>query len=220
MTYFNLYKTKLQILFENLKLRGLLYSILLHLSFVLLYFAITYTSDYSTYDFGTDSKYSTMPQSTGKAHKKLTVSKAIPQEPVKKSPWGTEKSETTEQTENAEDAADIANAEDLSFHPNATSPRMIGSMKQDYPALARQMNIEATVYVSIIINKNGKVIKVKISGVVLSKKLPSDIENDLKQKFAASLTRSLKEVRFSPPFVEGKNIPIEMEQSVRYTLNQ
>ncbi|MDH4262949.1 MAG: energy transducer TonB [Spirochaetia bacterium] len=220
MDSYNLYKTKLQILFENLKFRGLLYSILLHLGFVLLYFAVTYTSDYSTYDFGTDSTYSSMPQSTGKAHKKLAVSRVVPQKPVKKSPWGTEKSENTEPTESAEDAADIANAEDLSFHPNATSPKMMGSMKQYYPDLARQMNIEATVYVAVIINKSGKVIKVKVSGVVLSKKLPSDVESDLKQKFAAAITRSLKEVRFSPPFIDGKNIPIELEQAVTYTLNR
>jgi hypothetical protein len=219
MNFITNYKIKIRVLFENLKFRGLVYSLLVHLGFVLIYFAITWSSDYSTYDFGTETQFSSVPQTTGKIHKKLAVTQAPKNiERAKKSPDGTEKSQNDADAA-PEDASDIAHAEDLSFHPNATSPRMMGSMKQYYPELARQLNIEATVYVSIIINKTGKVIKVKVSGVVLSQKLPSDREADLKQKFAAAIARSLKEVRFSPPFIDGKNIPIEMEQVVRYKLN-
>lgn len=218
-------KAKLNRIFANLQTRALVYSLLIHLGFVLIYFIATFQAGYDTFDFGTEADFSSMPQSQGKVHKKLTLTEAPKEvkkkEKVEKSTEGTEKSDEADDSaaESSEDAADIANAADLSFYPNAATPQMMGSLKQYYPELARQLNIEAAVYVSVVINKSGKVIKVKVSNVTLSKKLPPDRESDLKQKFAAAISRSLKEVRFSPPSVDGKNIPIEMEQVVRYKLN-
>lgn len=215
------WKIKVRRFFNDLVVRGMLYSLLIHLAALLIYLIGTYSSDYSTYDFGSESDFSSVPQTTGKTHKKLAISQAPDKvDPVKKSPEGAEKSpeQADSNAESSQDISDMENATDLSFHPNATSPHMMGSMKQYYPELARQLNVEAAVYVSIVINRTGKVIRVKVSGVTLSQKLPADREADLKKQFAAAITRSLKEVRFSPPFIDGKNIPIEMDQVVRYTL--
>jgi hypothetical protein len=53
---------------------------------------------------------------------------------------------------------------------------------------------------------------------VLSKKLPAETENRLKLEFSESIKRSFAEVRFSAPVIEGKNVPVEMEQVVKYKL--
>ncbi|MDH4200661.1 MAG: energy transducer TonB [Spirochaetia bacterium] len=220
MTPYSIALRKISEIINSTGLQAFLYSMLFHLTILLIYTIINSSGDNFTYEFGTDASFNGV-QSSGKPHKKLSVSEA-PKEIKKaeKSPDGTEKSaETDDQSVSSEDAADIANASDLSFFPNASSPYMVGSLRQYYPQLARQMNVEAAVYVSIVINKNGKVIKVKVTRVVLSKQLPPRLDSDLKIKFGAAITRSLKEVRFSSPMIDGKNVPIEMEQMVRYKLN-
>jgi len=216
-------RIKISSLRDNLNFQGNVYSLLIHLGILLLYLILTYSRNYSTYDLGTDTNFSSMPQKSGKKHKKVPVSEATSIPDFKKKLADGEKSPYSDAEdsiqESQEDTVDIANASDLSFYPNATAPHMMGTLKQDYPELARQMNIEAKIFVSIVINKAGKVIKVKVGGVILSQKLPADREMELKKKFAGSVVRSFKEVYFSPPSIDGKNIPIEMEQVIWYKLN-
>lgn len=214
---------KWQDYWNNLQIRGLLYSVLIHLFFLALYFVLTYSGQTVTYDFGVESGSSStqQPQTQKKKHKKVNISRVVmPKKPTPKtlSENGQPVAPQDQENTDNQDAQDIADAEDMSFHPGATAPHMAGFLRPDYPKSAKQLNVNAKVYVSIVINRDGKVIKVKVTRVVLSKQLPPGTETALKKSFGRSITRALSKVRFSRPYIQGKNIPIEMEQVVDYTL--
>jgi hypothetical protein len=183
--------------------------------------ALNWKSETSLYDFGFESSYNGLPQSSNKPRgKKIKLMERSKEEikPKEKSVYGEVPSEFTESGEMSGDESDIADAVDMAFMPGTPAPSMMGGLKQYYPELARELNVEATVYVSVIINRKGKVIKVKVSSVILSKKLPGSQESYLKERFAESIRKSFSEVIFTKPVIDGKSIPIEMEQVVRYTL--
>ncbi len=62
---------------------------------------------------------------------------------------------------------------DLAFSPNAAPPRLIGKLKKFYPHTARSENIQARVFVKILIDTEGNVLDIEVQKIILSKKLPS-----------------------------------------------
>lgn len=126
----------------------------------------------------------------------------------------------TETTERARGTSDLSNAVDLSFYPNIAPPKPIGRLKKIYPKSARDMDIEATLYVEIFISPSGKVINVNIRGARLNKDLPPDIYSKIVADFTRAARKTLIGARFTPPVVQGKKVPVKMEMPLRFVMDQ
>ncbi|MDH5718245.1 MAG: energy transducer TonB [Spirochaetia bacterium] len=123
------------------------------------------------------------------------------------------------EVDRAEGLSESDEAIDLSFYPNIVPPRPIGRLKKIYPQEARQREVEAVVFVSIVIGKEGNVLGVNILRTRLSKPLPDDIATSLKNKFANAAVTIMKQARFSPPIIDGKKVSIVMEMPLKFELS-
>ncbi len=119
----------------------------------------------------------------------------------------------------AQGTSDDANAVDLTFHPNVVPPRPIGRLKKKYPKIARENGIEALLNVEMLIASNGRVKSVRILAIRLSKTLPAEMHTDVAKSFARDAVEILKDVRFSPPVVQGKQVPVKFEMPLRFRLD-
>ncbi len=115
--------------------------------------------------------------------------------------------------------SDDANAVDLAIFPNVAPPRPIGKLMKSYPQVAKDENVEATLKVEILIASNGRVKRVNILGIRLSKDLPPDKHSSISKAFARDALKILKSVRFTPPIVNGKQTPVKMEMPLQFRLN-
>lgn len=120
--------------------------------------------------------------------------------------------------ERAQGASDDPNAVDLAFQPNVVPPRPVGKLKKFYPPAAREKGIEATINVELLIASNGKVKAVRVLGIRLSKTLPPDAHTEIAKAFARDAIKILQEARFTPPVVQGKNVPVKFEMPLRFRL--
>ncbi|MCX7678062.1 MAG: energy transducer TonB [Spirochaetes bacterium] len=120
--------------------------------------------------------------------------------------------------ERAQGTSDDPNAVDLAFLPNVVPPRPIGKLKKFYPQIAREKGVEATIHVELLIASNGKVKAVTILSIRLSKTLPADEYSLIAKAFARDAVKMLQEARFSPPVVQGKNVPVKFEMPLRFRL--
>ncbi len=145
----------------------------------------------------------------------------LPQRVVKKT-ISTEKGEISEkkQVDRSKGTADSEKPVDLSFYPNIAPPKLIGRLRKDHPQSAKQRNIEATVFVSLLIDRQGYVRQVHIIGTRLSKDLPPDLHSKISRDFARLAIRILRGARFTPSIVEGKKVPIKMELPLQFRLNK
>ncbi len=143
-----------------------------------------------------------------------------PKRIVKKS-ISTEEGETSDEatTERARGTSDLANAVDLSFYPNIAPPKPIGKLKKIYPKSARDMGIEATLFVEIFISPSGKVLEVTIKGTRLNKDLPPEIYGQIVADFSRAARNTLMNARFTPPVIQGKKVPVKMEMPLRYYMD-
>jgi outer membrane biosynthesis protein TonB len=121
-------------------------------------------------------------------------------------------------TERAMGTSDDPNAVDLSFYPNIAPPKVTGKLKKLYPRSAKDMNIEAIVNVEILISSNGRVLSVNILAIRLTKALPPELHTVITKDFARDARKILLEARFTPPVVEGKNVPVKMEMPIKFRL--
>ncbi|MES0490153.1 MAG: energy transducer TonB [Leptospirales bacterium] len=112
----------------------------------------------------------------------------------------------------------IDDALDLSFYPDIIPPRPIGALKKIYPESARQMDVEAVVFVSVAISQSGKVLAVKVLVVKLSKSLPPELEKSLKADFTRDAIAILSQVRFTSTLYEGKKISVIKEFPFQFKL--
>jgi len=142
----------------------------------------------------------------------------LPKRVVKKE-VSSEKGEVTqESTERAKGVSDVANAIDLAFYPNIAPPKLIGRLKKRYPKSAKDLNVEAILNIEILINPKGIVRKIKVTGVKLSKQLPSELSSKIVLDFAREAKKMLLGARFTSPIVEGKKVPVRLEIPLRFTL--
>ncbi len=143
----------------------------------------------------------------------------VPQRVTKK-----EISENTDQPtdySNVERAVGTAvenTAVDLAFMPNIAPPHPVGKLKKRYPEEARQMDVEATVNVQLLISENGRVKKVNVLGIRLSKSLPADKQKELIKKFARETVLILNGAAFTPPIINGKKVSVKYEMPLRFRL--
>ena len=120
--------------------------------------------------------------------------------------------------ERAQGVSESDSAVDLAYFPNVAPPRLVSKLKKIYPPEAKELNIEATVFVELTISSEGRVLKVEIIGIRLSKEMPTEIYSNLVKKFSLAAVSMFKTARFTPPVVEGKKIPVKMEQPLKFKL--
>ncbi len=132
----------------------------------------------------------------------------------------TEKGEPAleETVERAQGTSLSENAVDLAFYPNIVPPRPLGKLKELYPKIAKEKNVEAILNAVLLISAEGKVLSVNVVAVRLSKSLPPDIYGAISAAFSRDAVKILMGARFSPPVVEGKRIPIKMEIPLKFKL--
>jgi len=151
----------------------------------------------------------------------MDIDKIVMPKRVRKKEIDINAEEETQETdvERAEGLSEEENAIDLSFFPNVVPPRLVGRLKKIYPEEARQREIEATVYVSLVIGTEGNVLKVNILGTRLSKPQLTEVEQSLKKAFTIAAIKIMKGARFSPPIIDGKKVSIIMEMPLQFKLD-
>ncbi len=136
------------------------------------------------------------------------------------------KQEVSSESESVSEKAEVKravgtsadSAVDLSFYPNIAPPRPIGRLQKRYPRSAMDMNVEAVVNVELLISSEGRVQNVRIIGIRLSKSIPPEVSSRLMNDFSEDAKKILMGARFTPPVVEGRNIPIKMEMPLRFRI--
>ena len=120
--------------------------------------------------------------------------------------------------ERAQGTSDDPNAVDLAFQPNVVPPRLVGRLRKESPLIAREKAIEATVRVQLLIASSGKVKSVLPLNISLSKQLPPELQANMSKAFARTAIKMLMDIRYSPPIVNGKNVPVKYETTLRFRL--
>ncbi|MDH5717906.1 MAG: energy transducer TonB [Spirochaetia bacterium] len=139
---------------------------------------------------------------------------------VTKKQVSTEQGEVSDASpvERAQGVSETDSAVDLAYFPNVAPPKLVSKLKKIYPPEAKELNIEATVFVELTISSEGRVLNVEIIGIRLSKELPTEIYSGLAAKFSRAAVQMFKTARFSPPVIDGKKIPVKMEQPLKFKL--
>jgi len=118
-----------------------------------------------------------------------------------------------------EESSEIDRAEDLGFHSDARVPRPLTRLKKIYPEKARQLEVEAVVFLSLVIGSDGGVLKIEIHGVQLKKKVNAETDQLLVRLFAQSAREILAEAKFTPAVINGKKTPVVMDLPLHFNLN-
>jgi len=124
----------------------------------------------------------------------------------------------TKNVSRASGTSDDADAVDLAFYANVAPPRLINRLKKDHPKIAKEMNVEASVTVALLISATGKVKHVNIIGIRLSKDLPQDVYSKMTKAFYKYAMNSLYSARYSPTVIDGKKRPVKIDTVVHFRL--
>ncbi|MCP4133919.1 MAG: hypothetical protein GY754_23315 [bacterium] len=109
-------------------------------------------------------------------------------------------------------------AVDMDFYPSIAPPRPAEKLKELYPSIGREEEVEALLNVELVILPNGKVASVKVRGVRLSKSYPPEMRNRLWAAFSAEAVKILLGAKFTPPVIQGKKIPVRMDFPLNFKL--
>ncbi|RME93269.1 MAG: energy transducer TonB [Candidatus Hydrogenedentota bacterium] len=107
---------------------------------------------------------------------------------------------------------------DLAFYPDVAPPRLVTRLEKIYPKSAKLLEVEATVYLQLDIDKDGNIIRMQVLNVVLDKELPPAQKQQVINDFIQDTKKMLQGARFTPPMVNGQNVPVTMEQMIRFEL--
>ena len=135
---------------------------------------------------------------------------------------------TTDQSDEVDDnnverstgVSDAESAVDIAFMPNVAHPKLISKLKRIYPSEAEKVGIEARVKAQLLISASGRIIGVDILGITLSKGLPVERNSKMSKLFANAARKMLLGAKFSPPIVDGKQVPIKMEYDFKFRLEK
>ena len=120
--------------------------------------------------------------------------------------------------ERAMGTSDDVNAIDLAFYQADVEPRLIGRLKKLHPKIAKEMNIEATVNTELLIGLDGKVKRVIVLGVRLSKTLPPRLSDEIIGRFFIAAKKTLLGVQFTPAVISGKITACKKEYIIKFEL--
>lgn len=124
----------------------------------------------------------------------------------------------TEQVERTQGTSKSDTPVDIDFQPSIAPPKPIGALPKIHPKSAKDRDIEATLQVSLVINKNGLVTNFKVLHIRLSKKLPPELKKKISQDFIKAAGKMLRKTRFTSTVVNGKKIPIKTRFPLRFAL--
>lgn len=113
---------------------------------------------------------------------------------------------------------DWEEAVDMAFQSDNQLPRLLYPLKKIYPKYSKDKEVEATILVEILINKDGIVKDIKIRGIQLSKLITLDEENLFKLLFVSATKRMLLAARYTRPLINKKNQSIRMEFPLAFRL--
>lgn len=150
---------------------------------------------------------------------KQEVDEVFGNEYVKKEEKKTEVSKDQEGSEDGEGDFNASGAVDLAFMPGIRPPSPVGRLKKVYPDIARSEDVEAQVMTELLIAASGRVVKVNVIGVRLSKELPPEKVSEMKRAFAVAANQTFRGAQFSRTIVNGKSVPIRMEIPLNFTLS-
>jgi len=128
-------------------------------------------------------------------------------------------SEETTNVERAVGTSDEESAVDVSFVTNFIPPKPVGRLKKIYPKSGKEHNVEAIINVELLIAANGKVKNVNILGIKLTKALHPELYRQIARDFTRDARKILLGAQFTPPIVEGRQVPIRMEMPLRFRLD-
>lgn len=151
----------------------------------------------------------------------INIDEIKAQKRVVKKEVSTEQSDVVEDANNVERAtgtSDDADAVDLAFYTNIAQPRLISRLKKNHPKIAKELDVEASVNVALLIAANGKVKDVNIIGIKLSKDLPREMYKKITDAFYSLVLKDLKSARYSPTIIDGKNVPVKVDEVIYYRL--
>lgn len=120
----------------------------------------------------------------------------------------------------ASGTSDDPEAEDLSFGPSIVPPKPVSTLVKRYPAIARELEVEAELNLELLIMSDGKVSSVRVTGIRLLKTLPPDLHTRVAEAFAHDAVEILKQARFTPPIVQGKQVPVRFEIPMHFRLDK
>ncbi|MDH5720040.1 MAG: energy transducer TonB [Spirochaetia bacterium] len=186
------------------------YRVSLFISLIISIFTLTYSSTIKLVDTVEETyRFDIIDISEIKSAKRIT-----------KKEVSTEQGEISDASpvERAQGVSEAESAVDLAYFPNVAPPRLVSKLKKIYPSEAKELNIEATVFVELTISSEGRVLNLEIIGIRLSKEMPAEIYSNLVKKFSLAAVTMFKTARFTPPVVEGKKIPVKMEQPLKFKL--
>lgn len=126
----------------------------------------------------------------------------------------------TTNVERATGTSEDADAVDLAFFPSVTPPKLIGSLKKNYPEVGEEESIEAIINVDLLISSSGKVKRVDIVGIRLSKEMPVEKRDRVSKDFAREAIKSLILARFTPTIIEGKQSPVKWNFTLKFQLEE
>lgn len=142
-----------------------------------------------------------------------------PKRVVKKEVTTDETAEPTEeQVERAEGSSEVDDTVDLAFYPNVAPPRLISRLKKIYPQEAKSREIEARTLVQLTIAPDGKVIRARMLRARLSKEVPADQKQQLLAAFRKAVKKTFTGAKYSPPVIDGRRVPVNMEIEYNFTL--
>jgi len=205
---------------DNLQFRGLVYSLLLHLLLLIVFFISTYSPAYQNIDYLNANNLGGFSQPKTRPAKKMIITDMQKKSSVDEKiiPNQNAASNASNETSN-ENSSELNSAQDIAFHSDVSPPRPISVLRKIYPEKARQKEIEAVAFTSVVISSSGKVLAVTVSGVKLKKKTAVEIDAVLKNEFAIAAKEILAQARFTPAVVRGKNTPVIMDIPLNFTLD-
>jgi hypothetical protein len=124
------------------------------------------------------------------------------------------------EVERASGFSDDPNAVDIAFHPNVVPPKPIGKIEKRYPKIASELGVESMLNVELLIASNGMVKSVRVLAIFISKPLPPDQHAIVARAFARNAVDIMKNVRFTPPVVGGRFVPVKMEIPLNFRLQE
>ncbi len=107
---------------------------------------------------------------------------------------------------------------DLGFRPDIRPPRLVTSLRKIYPQGAKEMNVEAKMMLEVVINTDGVVKRVHVTGIRLSKELPKAISDTLIRDFSAAARQIVLGAQFTPAIINGKPAMVKMESPLNFVL--
>jgi hypothetical protein len=126
----------------------------------------------------------------------------------------------TTTVDRASGSSDEGGASDLAFYPEVDPPKLMSRLQKNYPRIAADENVEATINLDILIDENGGVRNVEVLGIRLNKKLPEEKTEQISREFGIEAKKALTDARFTPSVIDGKRKAVRWNFKLLFKLEE